>query len=225
MTLYLHELKRELLSARSVITIALMVSLAIGTSKASSVIDAIGGSGIQVNGLLIAYALFAQFFVGLIFSGIFAYDIETQAIRYVLPYMSRVSMFLAKYLAVISYFLITIALALITVAITGNGIRVDWKTLFVLLLTYMYAAAVTSSVSLAAGKQRMATFVSLLCGVGLPVLGIMSLVWISNPGWHVIAFLTPYHYMDLAPEYSLILAALVLMMVGGCLALFLRKDI
>ena len=143
-TLYFHELKRELLSFRSVVTIAFMVSLAVGVSKASSVIGAIGGDRFQVNGLLIAYALFAQFFVGLIFSSIFAYDIETQAIRYVLPYMSRASMFLAKYCAVISYFLITIAVALISVVVTGRGIRMDWNTLFVLLLTYMYDAAVTS---------------------------------------------------------------------------------
>ncbi len=223
LALYYADLKRELLSVRSLITIALMVWVAIGMSKISGALG--GGAGLQMSSLLAIYAFFAPFFVGLVFSGIFAYDMETQAIRYVLPFMRRAQIFAAKYLAIITYFLVVVVVSLVVVAVSGHRIEFDGRSLLVLVLSYMYCAALTCLVSIVLGRQRPAMFVSLVLGACLPALGVMAAIWSAKPVWKVVGYLLPFDYFDLPVSHAAILAVIVVVLSATGLVLFDRKDL
>ena len=91
-------------------------------------------------------------FSSIIFSGIFTKNIDSQAIRYITPYVHRVKIYFAKYLAMISYFTLVLLVSLIIIFIV------------VILL------------SIVCFKERMASFVGVFISLFFPAIGAWAML-------------------------------------------------
>lgn len=138
------------------------------------------------------FTILGTFFSFILFSGILSKDIESGSIRYVLPYIKRTTLILSKYLAMIIYFVSLVIITLILLFIEKH-FKIPWEQIFNMICFFAYIQALVLLLS-SVLKERMSTFVGIVIGFALPILGLLS-AGSHNLIYEVVTWLLPFRYL------------------------------
>ena len=222
MALFLTTLKKEIFSKKSLFVGAffLISSYLIGrhSSSVSSLLD-----GELTNSLFVLYALLGYLFSSVLFSGLLAGEIESQTMRFLVPYLSRRSIYLFKYLASTSYFLVLTFVSLIILFITKGAVNIPFYSLLAILGFYLYIQSLVMLVSVSAGSERLSNLINLMLSILFPILYTASLLK-SWPILEPFRWLFPYHYLSKTWEIIILYFLSAVLVFAGQL-IFEKREI
>ena len=226
MFLFLTTLRRELNSIKSFLVVIFFIIIAIILGKYSTsvaiLIDAKGNSAL-IDLLFGIYGFLGYLFSAVLFSGIIADEVNTQTMRYLVPYVSKKKIYLAKYFASLAYFLIIVSISLIILFVYRKTIVLPPFAILSVTIFFAYIQALVMLVSVIAPNGKTATFINLVIGICLPIL--YSLAFLKK--WFIlkiIQYFLPYYY--LAKQWdNLGLLLIVSVIVFGGIFLFEGKEV
>ncbi|MCM0583462.1 hypothetical protein H9L19_05940 [Weissella diestrammenae] len=219
------EIRRELLTFKSIIVVAFIVSLSVFIGEfGANVKDALpnGDSSIYTS-LFSLFALFGFIFSMMIFSGIVASEIESGTIRLILPYFDRKLIYIARWLAIFSYFIFLIITSIVIVSFLKMQFLIPWGLFGKTACFFAYCSSVVMFVSSSFSKVKTANFIGVLIGIGSLIVYIADRID-GHSFFHFLDYLMPYQYID-NPNGGLILVTLSI--IFGLLGWFVltKKEV
>lgn len=174
------------------------------------------------------YGLFAFMtflFSSILFSGVFAREIENESLRFITPYITRFKIYFAKLLTMITIFLVILSVSLgITFVVASVRTFPIFDTI-VFLLFLVYIQSMILIISLVSPNDRLASIIGLLFSLISPILFILSTVF-DNPILNAINWLLPFRYLGLENRFEalfLVFQIILLIFLGN--KMFERKEI
>ncbi|SJZ95452.1 hypothetical protein SAMN02745116_01937 [Pilibacter termitis] len=126
-TIFIDELRRSLLTIKSMIIIVSFLGIAFLVGKYSEVIALVAeGKSAIVTGMFGGFTLLGALFSFMLYASNLTREIETESIRYITPYVSRRNIFLGKFFAMTVYFFTLIFFSLLVLFITALC-QIVWK--------------------------------------------------------------------------------------------------
>lgn len=221
---YLFGLKKELLSVRALIIglIFSLVSFLIAKYSQSLAIFTEGNSP-AIDTLFGVYAFLGFFFSSILFSNIITTEFKTQTFRYVTPYVSRRKIYLAKFLLMISYFVVITLIGMIVLFLGRNQFYMPIRSLFNLLIFYAYVEAIILLVSTVSVNESFSSLLGIVISIGIPILYAV-IYFKNNIILDLFDWLLPFKYLESSWEISiLILLVIIILYVGEYF--FERKEL
>ncbi|WAM38548.1 ABC transporter permease subunit [Leuconostoc pseudomesenteroides] len=224
-TITKNELKNELFSLKSIVIIGIYIGVAYLIGQYGPAVAAVlpNGDSKLYTTLFSAYEILGFVFAAIIFSGVFTREIETQTIRFLIPYMNRTKIYLGKYLAILSYFIVLIVVSICIVGVLKRQFVLPWGPFFKAVGFFMYVSSITLLISLVSKNVKNAGFVSLIISFGSFVIYISANIS-NNVLLQLINFVLPYQYID--NDYGTIILT-VLALIFGLLGwkIFMKKEV
>ena len=149
-------------------------------------------------------------------------EVENQTIRFLVTKSSRSSIVIGKFLGIFLFWLICILCSFIVIGLFAKQIFVfDFLQIMCFIA---YAVSLTILISLVIKKPSHTTFVSILLGIALPVLGLWS---VSSTKFisEIIKYILPYYYILKGGYYIIFPFFLSILMLLIALAIFQRRDL
>ncbi len=221
---YLFGLKKELLSVRALIIgiIFSLVSFLIANYSQSLAIFTEGNSP-AIDTLFGVYAFLGFFFSSILFSNIITTEFKTQTFRYVTPYVSRMKIYLAKFLLMISYFVVITLIGMTVLFLGRNQFYIPIRSLFNLLIFYAYVEAIILLVSTVSANERLSSLLGIVISISVPILYAV-IYFKNNIILDLFDWLLPFKYLESSWEIGiLILLVIIILYVGEYF--FERKDL
>ncbi|MBX9119732.1 ABC transporter permease [Enterococcus faecium] len=221
---YLFGLKKELLSGRALIVglIFSLVSFLIANYSQSLAIF-IDGNSPAIDTLFGVYAILGFFFSSILFSNIITTEFKTQTFRYVTPYVSRMKIYLAKFLLMISYFVVITLIGMIVLFLGRNQFYVPINSLFNLLIFYAYVEAITLLLSTVSANERFSSLLGILISVIAPILYAV-IYFKNNIILDLLDWILPFKYLESTWEIGILIVLVIgILYVGEYF--FERKDL
>lgn len=174
--------------------------------------------------LFISFAILGTFFAFILFSGILSKDIESEAIRYVLPYIKRYQLVLSKYLAMVIYLILLLSVSFIIIVLRGKVVF-PFHEFFNMICFFAYILALVILLSTVL-NERMSFFVGIIAGFALPILGGITGMASNrnNLGYKIVSYFLPFRYIK-ANWDILILLAISAVLLGLTIYLFNVKEV
>jgi ABC-type transport system involved in multi-copper enzyme maturation permease subunit len=226
LTIYLDEVKRELLSVKTLLISLVLIGIALIAGKYSPSLQLIAPDSQSlslVNTLFSIYGILGFLFSSIIFSGIFTKDIDSQAIRYITPYIHRIKIYFAKYLAMVSYFTLILLISLVIIFITRETIFFPLSSFINMIVFFSYIEAVIILLSIVCSKERMANFIGVFISIIFPAIGAWAMLS-NNKIAKTINWILPFRYVESSWDILILIGITVILIIVS-LSLFIRKEI
>lgn len=149
-------------------------------------------------------------------------EVENQTIRFLVTKSSRSSIVIGKFLGVFLFWLVCILCSFIVIGLFARQIFVfDFLQMMCFIA---YAVSLTILISLVIKKPSHTTFVGILLGIAVPVLGLWS---VSSNKFilEIVKYALPYYYILKGGYYTLVPFCLSILMLLIALAIFQRRDL
>ncbi|GEA94717.1 ABC transporter permease [Weissella viridescens] len=169
--------------------------------------------------------IFGLLIAGALFGGIVSGEVDRQTIRFIVPYVSRVKIYVAKFLAIFVYLILLSIVSIGFVLIYRQTFKLPWLDITMLFVTFLYVAALLMLISSLFNQEKLSVFTAAIVGIVLPILALINMLQPNN----IINFilkLTPFGYLEPANWGSIasVLALSVAFTVLGGL-IFSRKEV
>ncbi|WP_297079131.1 ABC transporter permease [uncultured Enterococcus sp.] len=221
---FLFGLKKELLSIRALIVgiIFSLVSFLIANYSQSLAIF-IDGNSPAIDTLFGIYAILGFFFSSILFSNIITTEFKNQTFRYVTPYVSRMKIYLAKFLLMISYFVAITLIGMVVLFLGRHQFYIPIYNLFNLFIFYAYVEAITLLLSTISTNERFSSLLGILISVGMPILYAV-IYFKHNLILDIVDWILPFKYLEGTWEISILIVFVIgILYVGEYF--FERKDL
>lgn len=223
---YKTQIFNELKSIKTVIISLIFFGLSYAVIRYSNNIETILDDNLTIINLL--YGLFAFLiflFSSILFSGIFSREIENQTLRYVTPYLSRRQIYFAKFLTMMTYFILISTISIILVILFGQVRTLPIMDTIAFLLFLTYIQAFILLISILASNERFASLIGLIVSLAAPALFVLSTM-LNNNILKALNWLLPYRYIDLEKTWELLAIIIInatLILLGNIC--FQKKEI
>ncbi|KRN76868.1 hypothetical protein [Weissella minor] len=217
--LFKLELRQAFISRNSLIVFAIFIGLAFVFGR---YVDFLSPSDL-LNSLFLIYLFIGMIVASSLFSGIISNEIETQTIRYVVPYQSRGHILIVKYVTVLIYFFILIGSSILTVLALRRDASIPVQSLLFIIGAYIYSANLIVLISVLCKTEKKSIISAILVSIMLPTFSIMNMLKPSII-FKGLNKLTPYAYIDKSNGF-LILIGLAVFMGVITIFVFNRKEV
>lgn len=222
--IYLFGLKKELLSVRALIigSIFSLVSFLI-TNYSQSLVLFIDGKSPAIEILFGVYAILGFLFSTILFSNIVTTEYRSQTFRYVIPYASRMKIYLAKFLLMITYFLVVTSIGLIVLLVGRNQFYIPINKLINLFIFYTYVESLTLLLSTISANERFSSLLGIILSISFPIL-YAFIYFKNNAILDVFDWILPFRYLESSWEIGiLVIITIFIFYIGEYF--FERKDL
>lgn len=222
--IYLFGLKKELLSVRALVigSIFSLVSFLI-TNYSQSLVLFIDGKSPAIETLFGVYAILGFLFSTILFSNIVTTEYRSQTFRYVIPYASRMKIYLAKFLLMITYFLVVTSIGLIVLLVGRNQFYIPINKLINLFIFYAYVESLTLLLSTISANERFSSLLGIILSISFPIL-YAFIYFKNNAILDVFDWILPFRYLESSWEIGiLVIITIFIFYIGEYF--FERKDL
>ncbi|AIM26151.1 ABC transporter permease [Melissococcus plutonius] len=222
--IYLFGLKKELLSVRALVigSIFSLVSFLI-TNYSQSLVLFIDGKSPAIEILFGVYAILGFLFSTILFSNIVTTEYRSQTFRYVIPYASRMKIYLAKFLLMITYFLVVTSIGLIVLLVGRNQFYIPINKLINLFIFYTYVESLTLLLSTISANERFSSLLGIILSISFPIL-YAFIYFKNNAILDVFDWILPFRYLESSWEIGiLVIITIFIFYIGEYF--FERKDL
>ncbi|BAL62849.1 ABC transporter permease [Melissococcus plutonius] len=222
--IYLFGLKKELLSVRALIigSIFSLVSFLI-TNYSQSLLLFVDGKSPAIETLFGVYAILGFLFSTILFSNIVTTEYRSQTFRYVIPYASRMKIYLAKFLLMITYFLVVTSIGLIVLLVGRNQFYIPINKLINLFIFYAYVESLTLLLSTISANERFSSLLGIILSISFPIL-YAFIYFKDNAILDVFDWILPFRYLESSWEIGiLVIITIFIFYIGEYF--FERKDL
>lgn len=222
--IYLFGLKKELLSVRALIigSIFSLVSFLI-TNYSQSLLLFVDGKSPAIETLFGVYAILGFLFSTILFSNIVTTEYRSQTFRYVIPYASRMKIYLAKFLLMITYFLVVTSIGLIVLLVGRNQFYIPINKLINLFIFYTYVESLTLLLSTISANERFSSLLGIILSISFPIL-YAFIYFKNNAILDVFDWILPFRYLESSWEIGiLVIITIFIFYIGEYF--FERKDL
>nr|WP_278842807.1 ABC transporter permease [Melissococcus plutonius] len=222
--IYLFGLKKELLSVRALVigSIFSLVSFLI-TNYSQSLVLFIDGKYPAIEILFGVYAILGFLFSTILFSNIVTTEYRSQTFRYVIPYASRMKIYLAKFLLMITYFLVVTSIGLIVLLVGRNQFYIPINKLINLFIFYTYVESLTLLLSTISANERFSSLLGIILSISFPIL-YAFIYFKNNAILDVFDWILPFRYLESSWEIGiLVIITIFIFYIGEYF--FERKDL
>lgn len=172
-TIYYDEFKRNFFSVRSTIIVSIItvVPFIYGHyPKMFSTFQIVPSTGTFsiISGLSI-------FIAALVFAGIISRYVDNKSICYIVLYQSRERILFAKFISIVSYFIILIIESWVIVSIVSVKFNINFLELISTISMSIYASTIILFVSTIIKKENLAFFSGILLRIILPIFGVVGI--------------------------------------------------
>jgi ABC-2 type transport system permease protein len=149
-------------------------------------------------------------------------EVENQTIRFLVTKCSRNSIIIGKFFGICLFWFICILFSFIVISLFAKQIFVfDFLQIMCFIA---YAISLTILISLLIKKPSHTTFISILLGIAIPVLGLWS-VSSTKVISEIVKYILPYYYILKGGYYIIVPFLLSILMLVVALAMFQRRDL
>ncbi|RRG17878.1 hypothetical protein D3P96_05620 [Weissella viridescens] len=169
--------------------------------------------------------IFGLLIAGALFGGIVSGEVDRQTIRFIVPYVSRVKIYAAKFLAIFVYLVLLSVVTFGFVLVYRQKFDLPWLDISMLFVTFLYVAALLMLISSLFNQEKLSIFTAAIVGIVLPVLALINAIQ-SNNIINFILKLTPFGYLEPANWGSILSVfalSVGLTVIGGLI--FSRKEV
>lgn len=222
--IYLFGLKKELLSVRALVigSIFSLVSFLI-TNYSQSLVLFIDGKSPAIEILFGVYVILGFLFSTILFSNIVTTEYRSQTFRYVIPYASRMKIYLAKFLLMITYFLVVTSIGLIVLLVGRNQFYIPINKLINLFIFYAYVESLTLLLSTISANERFSSLLGIILSISFPIL-YAFIYFKNNAILDVFDWILPFRYLESSWEIGiLVIITIFIFYIGEYF--FERKDL
>lgn len=222
--IYLFGLKKELLSVRALVigSIFSLVSFLI-TNYSQSLLLFVDGKSPAIETLFGVYAILGFLFSTILFSNIVTTEYRSQTFRYVIPYASRMKIYLAKFLLMITYFLVVTSIGLIVLLVGRNQFYIPINKLINLFIFYTYVESLTLLLSTISANERFSSLLGIILSISFPIL-YAFIYFKDNAILDVFDWILPFRYLESSWEIGiLVIITIFIFYIGEYF--FERKDL
>lgn len=220
-------LKNELKTFRTVIVSSFFVgmTLLMGIYMPDDLFQVLPDGSSQATSIVVSIYVMVGFICSsVLFSGILSHDIESRNLRFITPYFSRKTIFLAKYSVTMIYFVTVFLMSLVILMLFKGHVPVSAQLLVNTLVIYLYTEAIIVFISSISKSEKTSTLLATLISFVFPTVGISAMYFTDKKWLQILQWLTPYPYLDVDVEI-LYLLALSATFIGLGLYLFEKKEI
>ncbi|WP_027410273.1 ABC transporter permease [Anoxybacteroides tepidamans] len=149
-------------------------------------------------------------------------EVENQTIRFLVTKSSRNAIVIGKFLGIFLFWFVCVLSSFTVIALFAGQLFVfDFLKMICFLA---YAIGVTMLLSLVVKKPSHTTFIGILLGIAIPVLGIWSIAS-KQFVLKIVKYVLPYYYIMKGSYYTFIPACFAALMLLIALAVFKRRDL
>lgn len=221
-TIIFDELKRSFISVKSIIVIGAFLLVDYFGAKYNLILRAVLGPNAQLKVLFTGFVIMSTFFAFMLFSGILSRDIESNAIRYILPYIKRWKLILSKYVAMNLYFIVLLAITMLILEI-HQSFSFPWESALNMIVFFAYIQALVMLLSTVL-KERMSMFVGLAIGFAFPILESVLATQRHHLIYRLVEWLLPFRYID-AHWDILVLLLITALLLSASMVIFNRREV
>jgi len=225
-TLIKEQLFSSLKSVKSIVLILLLslISYAVANNFTQLPLLASGTNTLSVSDIIFALlSVLGVFFTLQMFGGNLTREIETQSIRYVLPYVKRYEIILAKIIAYQLFWLIILAISLLILSISRHEFFFPVTDLISMFGFFLYINAIALLTSVVVKKEKSSTFIGIVISILIVFIGIWSILS-HNIMLKALSWLLPYRYMTFNWDI-IVLFVLSFILIIASIVIFNKKEL
>lgn len=149
-------------------------------------------------------------------------EIENQTIRFLVTKTSKMAIVIGKYLGIFLFWMTCVGISFVLVTIVVRQFFI--LDLLQLLCFLGYAIGLNMIITTTVRKTTFSMFISLFCGILLPVIGIWSSLS-SNTFMQIFKYVLPYYYVLQQNRLSYVPILFSILFLLFSIYMFRRKDL
>lgn len=223
-SIYLWDLKREFKSVKAFVIASAFISVSLLIAKYSHSLELLNnGESPAISILFAIYAGVGFLFSGILFSDIITKEVSSQTFRYLIPYISRKKIIIAKFFTMMSYFISIIFLAITLLFLIRGDFYLPYKELFSLIIFFAYVESIILLVSILSNSERLSSLICILISIISPIIyGISTLR--NDVIFNILNWFLPYRYLE--SDWTVIFLIILTVLIFTLnIYLFERKEL
>lgn len=207
-TLVKEQLSTSLKSIKSVILIILLSLISYAVAENSDKVPLISSDTNSISVSTIIFSLLSVlgvFFTMQIFGGNLTREIESESIRYILPYVPRWKIIISKITSYQLYWMIILIIPLVIVSIFKHKLFFPLTGLISMFAFFLYINSVALLTSVIVQKEKSSTFIGIVISIAVVFIGLWSIIS-NNIILKIISWFLPYRYINFSWEIVILLA-------------------
>lgn len=207
-TIIKEQLISSFKSIKSIILILILSLISYTVTISANKIPLMSTNSSQItvsNTIFSLLSILGVFFTLQIFGGNLTKEIDSQSIRYILPYVNRWKIIISKVISYQLYWTIILIIPLLTVSIVKQQLFFPITDLISMLAFFLYINSVALLTSVIAKNEKSSTFIGIVISITVVFIGLWSIIS-NNIILKIASWLLPFRYITFSWEIVILLA-------------------